>query len=97
MEGESAKVVVAGVLVGEGEVVGACARKSWKERRRGGETVPLGAGGNVGKVCVCGANTGGGKEAMWVAFLMFLDARNSSREKWAVRKVAVRHVCQWKG
>lgn len=35
--------MIVGVLVGEGDVIGACAREGWGERRRGAGVVPLGA------------------------------------------------------
>lgn len=44
MKGESAFVVAVGFLVGNTNVIEACAREGREKKKRGGRLVPLGAG-----------------------------------------------------
>lgn len=59
--------------------------------------MPVAAEGDMDEACACREKTGGGGEAMRTAWLMVLDAGNSSGEKKAAREAAVKHFCKWKG
>lgn len=86
MKGDSALAVVAGVLVGEWDVTGACVGEDWKERGVGGGLVPLGAEKNMAKPCVYGEKTGEAGEATRAASLIVLDGGSSSGKKRSARE-----------
>lgn len=85
-------VGMVGILVGERDVIGACAGVCGKKKRIGGQLVLLDAGREMGQSCVCEEKTGEEGKAMQSASLMVLNAKNSLGEAEAVWVAVVRQT-----
>lgn len=91
---ERALAVVVGILVGEGDVSGACAERNWTARRMGAPTCVAWCGGPTRLACARREKTCRGSETIWAASLIAPDAWNSLGEEEAAKEAPVWHI--WK-